>query len=307
MIASPWSVQVELAEGCTRLCAFCGLNAIRNAPGGFKWLTVAHAQRLAASFAELCPAVRYEFAMHGEPLTNPNAAAIVDVFRTAMPRAQLQLTTNGMPLMGRMQSRLRELFASGLDFVVIDTYREQRARLREEAEGLASDIAVYDFYRDLAPKGWSPWHNHRRRVCRTVVLMDDLGERDGEVRSRVVVNHAGSNPLGRRLAEPLRKTCTNPFREMTVTWNGAVHICCMDWRGELVVGNVLETSARAVWEGERFEAARAVLFSRDRRFAPCSKCDAGSGARAGLLPAYGPPTLRQKEIVCHDDVRLPAR
>ena len=26
----PWSIQIELTEGCNRLCTFCGLNAIRD-------------------------------------------------------------------------------------------------------------------------------------------------------------------------------------------------------------------------------------------------------------------------------------
>jgi tRNA A37 methylthiotransferase MiaB len=28
----PWSVQVELVEGCNRICGFCGINAIRSKP-----------------------------------------------------------------------------------------------------------------------------------------------------------------------------------------------------------------------------------------------------------------------------------
>ena len=35
-LAPPWSVQIEAVEGCTRLCAFCGLAAIRSGPGEFK-------------------------------------------------------------------------------------------------------------------------------------------------------------------------------------------------------------------------------------------------------------------------------
>lgn len=285
----PWSVQVELTEGCNRLCSFCGLNGIRDKPGNFKFMTLDTAMRTAQQLAEFCPDARLEFAMHGEPLKNPNYETILGTFRHYLPRAQMQVTTNGIALLSRMQQKLDRLFAIGVDFIILDTYRPERDKLRAEAATLQG-ITVADFYDDWTPKGISPWHNHRRKVQRTVVLMDDLAARDGEVKSRTIVNHAGHNPEKPKLREPIAKTCTLPFREVAVAWNGNVNICCQDWGHDYTCGNLMQRTLADIWMGSEFEAARTHLQNKDRNFAPCAGCDIGSGSRAGLLPKYPPLT-----------------
>jgi radical SAM protein with 4Fe4S-binding SPASM domain len=291
-VGQPWSVQVEMVEGCTRICGFCGIQGIREAPGNFKYLSLDLAQKVAADAAALCPNARYEFAMHGEPLVHPKANEIISIFRAALPKAQLQVTTNGSSFMhGRMAKRLQALWEAGLDYVILDTYYPERDELRAAAFALPTNLAtVKDFYDDLAPKGWSPWHNHRRKVQRWVVLMDDIGARNGEVKSRTIFNHAQNAPYKTPLAQPLAKTCTIPFRELSITWNGNVNLCCMDWGNEYVCGNAQHQSLTDIWFSPPFEAARKVLYQRNRGFSPCSRCDVGSGSRVGLLPSYPTPT-----------------
>lgn len=299
-LTAPWSIQVELVEGCTRLCPFCGLNGIREAKGGYKYASDDVVDRTVASMRELNPRARVEFAMHGEPLVHPRAHELIAKFRAGLPAAQLMVTTNGATLRKSMAERLDRLYAAGVDFVVLDTYYPERDELRAAAAALPASIVVRDFYDELAPVGWSPYHNHGGKCRRWLVLMDDIGARDGEHASRVLLNHAGSNPSKPVPPEPLQKTCTNPFREVTVAWNGAVNICCMDWKHEFVMGNVLEHTLAEIWYDERFEAARASLQAKDRNFTPCDLCDKGAGPRAGLLPKYPPPTARQRKL-------LPAR
>lgn len=294
---NPWSVQIELVEGCSRQCSFCGINAIRKKPGNLKFMSEDLAERCAENLSLLCPDARYEFAMHGEPTLHPDRLGMITVFRHYLPRAQFQLTTNGSWLRGAMPERLSSLFQAGIDFVVMDTYEPERAQLMEEAHGCRGSCDVLGFYDECQALGISPWHNHRRKLHHKLILMDDLSLRDGEVWSRSVQNHAGSSPARPVPPIPLGKTCTNPFRELTICWNGDVNICCMDWRHELVMGNVSEDRLREIWFGPRFQAARAVLQSKNRRFVPCSRCDKGAGARSGLLPRCSAPTLEQMRLI----------
>ena len=48
MMSKPWSIQIELAEGCSRLCSFCGLNGIRDKPGNYKFISPILMEKLAA-------------------------------------------------------------------------------------------------------------------------------------------------------------------------------------------------------------------------------------------------------------------
>ncbi len=297
-LGRPWSAQIELVEGCTRLCSFCGLNAIRDAPGNYKRMTISTAELTAAQLMQLNPEARIEFAMHGEPTMNPDGPAIIARFRVAMPNAQIMLTTNGASFrnLKTVQEKVHQWFAAGCDFIVVDTYMPERDEVVAALRTLQR-FRVADFYSELAPAGWSPYHNHRGRSSGLVVLMDDIGERDGEHPSRVILNHAGSNPTAPVLGQPLQKTCTNPFREITVCWDGEVRICCMDWRGEYVCGNVHTQTLTEIWWGQAFEDARQMLQNRDRNFAPCSFCNKSAGPRAGLLPKYPPVPVEVRERV----------
>ena len=286
----PSSAQVELVEGCTRLCAFCGLNGIRTGPGDYRRMKLHTAELAAAQLRDLNAMARVEFAMHGEPLVHPEAHRIISVFRAYLPKTQIQVTTNGATLMKHTEERVRRLFQAGADFLIVDTYEPEREQLQAALWSLRFTFEVVDFYKDCVPNGWSPWANHRRSVRNRVVIMDDIGIRDGEVASRVVLNHAGSNPNAPIPDEPLQKTCTNPFREITVAYNGNVNICCMDWKHEYVCGNVHKRTLSDIWHGEEFRAARRHLQAKDRRFAPCGVCNKNSGTRSGLLPKMPLPT-----------------
>jgi radical SAM protein with 4Fe4S-binding SPASM domain len=266
-------------------------------------MTMAIAERTAMECAALAPDARYEFAMHGEPLANPRYPELIAVFRAYLPKAQIQVTTNGRALMktqAGMDARVSELLYGppDVDFLIVDTYEPERTKLQAMIRALPADkVRVLDFYNDLAPVGISPWANHHRKgqLQKSVIIMDDLGARDGEVGSRVINNHAGNN--GTMIGEPLAKTCTNPFRELSVCYDGNVNICCMDWGHEYVCGNVMRETLDEIWWGTRFTAARHYLQAKQRAFTPCSGCNKGAGARAGLLPKLPQPTAEHAATV----------
>lgn len=293
----PWSVQIELTEGCTRLCKFCGLNGIRNKPGeDWRFMEWKTARKISGDLHEFCPEARLEFAMHGEPLLNPEHEEILALFRAVLPKAQIQVTTNGQLMQGKMEEKALSLFRSGVDFILLDTYRPERSRLRAEAKAIKK-FSVVDLYADWAPKKISPYQNFRRRVRNTIIMVDDISLRDGELASRVIMNHCGNNPLKPLPPEPLQKTCTNPFRELSICYDGEVCICCMDFGHEYVCGNVNVEKLYTIWYGKAFQSARTFLRNKMRLFTPCSRCDAPSGARSGLLPRYDLPTQKDKNIV----------
>ena len=296
--AQPWSVQIELVEGCNRICGFCGLNDIRTKPGNYKYMTEDTLAAALSGAVDLCPTARFEFAMHGEPLMHKNWKRMITSARLMLgPKPQIMVTTNGKIMAGRMQKVIDDLWGAGVDFIMMDTYHPERLDLQKEAYELTG-CRVADFYDELAPSGWSPWANHRRKTRRLVCIMDDLGMRDGEHPSRSVHNHTGGNPQGAVLREPLRKTCTKPFREVTICWDGEVRLCCEDWVGRYVCGNVnSENSLRKIWYGDEFRAARAKLQNKERDFGACQKCDVGSGGRSGLLPRHPPVTQAQEQLV----------
>lgn len=293
----PWSVHIELTEGCNRYCTFCGIRSIRQRAGqDLHFLSIETAGRIATGLAALAPGARLEFAMHGEPTLNPERHRILQGFRRTLPKAQMQLTTNGKTMLGDLAGGMHGLFKAGVDMVVLDTYDAERAALREAARGLpAAGIKVFDFFSD--PQCPSPWGNHRGKVQRTVVLMDDLALRTGEKSQKRITNQAGNGLAVPTPAAPLQRMCTMPFREMAVCWNGDVVICCNDWSRHCVAGNVSSASMAELWNGKVMAAARRMLFARRRDFMPCGRCDVGSGNRCGLVDRQEPPTEEDRRLL----------
>jgi len=291
-IQKPWSIQIELVEGCNRRCWFCGIKAIRKHPmDDLRYMDYGIAKHIADGIKHYCPDARIEFAMHGEPTLHPKFDSIVTMFRNCLPKTQFQITTNGQSLITNKHS-LNDIFDLGIDIILVDTYYPERDGLRELVQSNTT-VPVYDFYdNDNCP---SPWHNYHRKLGPIVILMDDLGKRDGQKRSRVIMNHAGNAqpPVNRSLD----KVCTLPFREMSICYNGDVCICCMDWKHELVCGNVMHEHVEDVWTGAIFESARRILYSRKRTFIPCNRCNAGSGSRVGLLPKYHAPDTTDFDVI----------
>lgn len=294
-VGRPWAFELELTEGCTRYCSFCAIRSIRGGPGDFRFMTMATMAAVADQCARLAPTARYELAGRGEPLANPKHLQLLRLLRRAVPAAQIMVTTNGNVLLGRMQAGVSALLDAGVDFIIMDTYRPERDRLREEAAGLRG-IPVWDYYDDCLRLGWSPYHHHHgKRGGPRLVLLDDISLRSGEHPTRIICNQAGNG--GPPVPAPLGRVCTHPFRGIFVRWDGRLAICCDDWHNDLVIGNALEDGIEAAWRGRVVTAARRLLYSRDRNFAPCSGCDFGGGSRQGLLPRQEPPTEEDRRLV----------
>ena len=82
-----------------------------------------------------------------------------------------------------------------------------------------------------------------------------------------------------------------PFREMAFRYDGNVSLCCDDFRGEYPIGNIHDRGIVDLWNDERFQAARIMLYNYSRSFRPCCGCTNVS-MRVGLLPdSSGKETL----------------
>jgi hypothetical protein len=291
LLNKPWSYQIELHHGCQLSCKMCGL---RGVPRVHEDMDFDVAQDIARQIGAFTPNARIEFAMRGEPLLNPRWAACVDQFRQALPKTQLMLTTNGLQVRGHWGSFAHTASVAGLNIIIVDLYEPYGQELRSEIEEDPGEWGLVDFYRD--EEGWSPWHNHGHKG-HTVVLMDDIQRHSGEKSQRTIFNHAGNGLMGKKLDAPLNKICTNPFREVAVQYDGSVPVCCMDYGRELVVGNVTAEWLPDVWYGEKWMAARRILFERRRPMAPCCRCDHPSGPRVGLIPKQKPATEDDERLI----------
>jgi len=291
-IKKPFNIQIEFVEGCNKRCSFCGTRAIRKKAGeNYVFMEDKTLIAIIKSLVAWIPKTRIELAMHGEPTLHPDYLKYIKTLRKYLPHAQIMLTTNCLTWIGNIEREAEKVFQAGANFITMDTYRPERKEILKELEKINS-FDILDYYKTRI----SPYNNYGNKVQRTVIVMDDISAHRGEDKRREIVNHAGNNLIDPKLIAK-QATCTNVWREISVTARGDVNICCMDFGSEYICGNVNENTLKEIWTNDAFMSARRLLQNKERIFTPCIRCDKGAGARVGLLSKVNKPTSNDYKVV----------
>jgi organic radical activating enzyme len=273
---APFTVKVELTEGCSLACDFCGINSIREKAGGpYNFMTPKTAERIASQVAAAGWNPRFELAMHGEPSMNPQGAEIVGLLRKHNPKCQIMMTSNGSGFMKDPTAQIDALFAAGLNILALDDYRNVKfvPKVRERYNG---EVRVVDY---PASDDFSPYTRYPRGT-KLIIIMRDISEPQPGVHNRLDNMGGLAAP---KVDTQQGKRCAKPFRDIAFRWNGKVALCCDDWRGRYQVGDITKTDIVALWNSPEFMAARRKLYHGQRDFGPCHGCSDQS-YRVGLLP-----------------------
>lgn len=270
---APFTILVESTEGCNLGCSFCGLRGMRE-KGTKPWnhMNIKIAKRISSEISNAGWKSKIVFAQHGEPTLNPELFEIIKIFRKKLPNNIFHLYTNGYGPNNAKDTEeyVKKLFESGINNLIVDCY---------------SDDGDWNFVNKLNIKDWNivaydkgiPLYTNNKNT--RILLLPPIKE-DHKI-TRNLANHCGA-------AAPLNdsynnKRCTMPFRELAFRYDGNVSLCCDDFRGEYPIANINDMSIVELWNHERFQAARIMLYNYNRKFRPCKGCTNVS-MRVGFLP-----------------------
>lgn len=82
-------------------------------------------------------------------------------------------------------------------------------------------------------------------------------------------------PPEARRSLPLKQFCESPFVRMVVNYKGEVLLCCEDFRGRAVIGDVRTQNLMDIWRSKKLNNIRRRLLNFDRNFFPCNICNVG--------------------------------
>jgi len=310
VIEKPYSMQLELTYGCNRRCWFCGIHDTpRNE---FHYMDFEVAKAVAQECAIWKPKMRMEFGTGGEPPLNPRFFDIVNILRTECPGMQIMVQTNVESWAIDRQSAntwIGEWFKSGGNFLVLNCYKEGlKTQMEDWMKGQPWE--VIDFYNDN-PAHHSMYHYISSKVQR-IFLCEDLGlmtleNKTAKVSQRWLNNQGGSTPPRSMLragidvlTTPLHKRCTQPFRQLVLSFDGSAPLCCYDWVDRYVVGQFPDQSLQEIWEGRPMQIARQLLYVGNRNNHPCLTCDFHGGFRMGII---NDPDLPETEAELEEEMR----
>ncbi len=257
------NVQVQTISWCNRSCEFCPSQKFDRKP---HLMTLETYQRVLDELASIDFSGRFSPYLQGEPLLDKRMPQLIEMTRKTLPRAKILIQSNGDFLTAE---KGEELFRSGLHKLIINAYDSngnRAATLDQIADELTRRVPGLsrlkgDFQTMIRPE---PKGKFKREI-----LIEDKSwwRRDSQD------NWAGNVPGMPLLKAPLDRYCFRPFEHLSVHYTGNVVLCCCDWKGEVVLGNLTETSLPEILSGEVATMYRNNLAHKNRRMKLCERCD----------------------------------
>jgi radical SAM protein with 4Fe4S-binding SPASM domain len=254
-------VQVQTISWCNRSCAFCPSQKF---PRKLEFMSLETYQRVLEELASLEFSGRFSPYLQGEPLLDNRMPELLAMARQTLPRAKILIQTNGDAL--TVEKGLA-LFEAGLHKLIVncyDNHGDQVSRMQDIAREMArrhSSLSYIEggFYRMIRSE-------HHAQISREITIEDKTWWKE-DTRE----NWAGNIPGA--LKEPLRKSCFRAFEQLYVHYNGNVVLCCCDWKGEVVFGNLMQASLPEVYSSPVAAKYRKNLAKKNRKMKLCEVCN----------------------------------
>lgn len=238
----PTTVSLETRSICNGRCAFCAAS-VQNRTRADQVMPREVFDRLLAEVAAVNFTGRLAFFVNNEPLLDDDLESKIAAARDRLPRAFLQVSTNGILLTAQ---RAKSLLNAGLDDLTVNDYADNRP-LRGNIE---------ETFQALSPE--------QRRKC-------IIYRRAREAR---LFNRAGSAPNAEKITQPMPAFCQMPFTQINVVQDGTVSLCCQDLLVQEPIGNAFQDGLWSVWFSPRYHEIRRKLMNKDRTATElCRVCD----------------------------------
>lgn len=247
--AAPWfnHVEIETINRCNGECEFCPVNR-RNETRPFAKMPEKLYAGIIAQLSEIGYSGSIALFSNNEPLLDDRLEGFAAAARSALPKAHLNLSTNGRLLDVDRLRRLLPLF----DRIVINNYHV-RPVLHDNIR------KVHEFC--MGREGERLLEGKTVEICLRC-------QRD------VLTTRAGTAPNCPTPTQPLRIPCHLPFSQLIVRADGKVSLCCNDALGRMTLGDLSAQSVEEVWRGEECGRVRERMLASGRAgLSLCRECD----------------------------------
>ena len=247
----PLPSEVEISESglCNRKCSFCP----RSDPN-YNHINEFISKKLHKKLCKELQVLNYRgiirYSGFVEPLLDKNIYNLVREVKKYLPLSRCEIVTNGDVL---NSTRLKKLFNSGLDTILISVYDGKEDAIRFEK--MCEDINL----------------KKSQFVIRHRYLPP---EKDFGI---TISNRAGMMENAEYKIDPLKKSlkskCFYPSYTFFMDYNGDVLMCPHDWGKKVILGNMNNDSFYNIWTSKKAILIRKKLSEANRNFSPCNVCD----------------------------------
>ncbi len=292
----PRSVQIQTRTGCNADCIWCpyGESFPTQAKGVMEW-------DLFERIIEECArhkVRRLSPYLMNEPFLDRDLPKKIRFMHEHCPSAKVVVTTNGSRLFPDMVKEILDLgpalHAMYISFQGIDKEGYEKTmrgtmnleQTMENVNGLLDEmkrrnashpqiwITMVDTNVIDAKKAVKYWQ--KRGVHSKYTTLENRG---GNIQDAESIAHT---------AMDYYTTCTRLMKQAYILFNGDMVICCTDYSRQMVLGNMVESSVQAIWNGEQAVTyRRAYLNHKFDELVLCKDCKVDRVREVEFLPWKG--------------------
>jgi len=305
----PSTVVIALSNYCNNKCRFCPMGYVDREK---EYMSLKGFKSLVADLKALKYSGRIELCFYNEPLEIKKLNEYLQVIKSELRGCTVMIESNGVYI--KDAKFVIDLFESGLNQLKINIYsdgsekdieRKGKWMMKladycfEAAEKLGLSLGSKDMYKstkgiiDIVDKRFFMMEIDGEQFSRVncSLFSEEFGDKNKKTRNKkynFVENRAGFlndkfENTEMVLKEPMKETCTLVFRRIHILHNGDVALCCNDFKADVLLGNVFETSIEEIWNSDLLNMYRLRLFNKNRNNKMCSECNVGSGFYVHLL------------------------
>jgi len=282
---SPRELWIEPTNHCNLRCVMCPHGKGLKAPKGY--MDMGLYKKIVGELKGL-NVQRINLFLGGEPLLHKGVVEMVKIARSA--KIPVRLHTNATLLTEELSSRL--LDTRGLGEVSFSFDGEDRDHYEKVRVNAKFDVALSNIKRFLDMK-----KRRGMKLPRTLVqVIKDRVEGVGtppiseafkalfaglgvDLFHPICFHNFGGTlsaggEVGYELVKREYKPCRQPWRAMSIGWDGSVVGCCLDMEKKLVLGDLNSQTVMEVWNGSPMKGLRKALA--EGRYAEvelCRECD----------------------------------
>ena len=294
-LSFPRVIQIQTQSRCNAQCSICPYRTTSKVldHGVMEWELFS---KISDELISEKKSPMFMFALHNEPLIDKRIFDWVKHVKSKNPECYCIVPTNGELL---DTFTLGEIKQSGVSQLNINLGAHSKETYERIHTGLDYERVIKNVNRliddeTLKPKlqimfvlnkekahevqqALSYWKQQGVRT-KVIRLTNRAGALDTYERFNLKNDHYAGTSLLRGWKNLMSNTrrsigCELPFYQMDILFNGDVIICSLDWKRSIVIGNVKTSSLRLIWNSERINEIRKLIFrKRYTQINSCKEC-----------------------------------
>jgi radical SAM protein with 4Fe4S-binding SPASM domain len=294
-LSTPWIIMIEPTNRCNFQCTFCPTGDSEllkkvNRPIGHMELNLF--KKIINDMVEFDTKIKsLRLFKDGEPFINKDIIEMIKYAKEKNITEEIYIISNGSLINKNLAEKIVD---SGLDKLRISIEHVNNEKYKEITKtydkydeivnnikylftykqknnpSMIIDIKIIDTLLDDNSK--EKFLNDFQNISDIMTFESLMGWSNSDKKDFTL----GSNSeYGINSKEQLRnvQVCPEPFKGLSVNFNGNVSICCVDWSHKTLVGDLKKESLKEIWNGDKLQKFRTIHLKKEKyKIEACKEC-----------------------------------